>query len=84
MDLKLHESNSWIDLIGIVGDEDMDGKFMIEMGKKFYVELYGKLGKRTDSLYRLFDIMYTISIHIPISRVPLTSRVFRFHMLRAY
>ena len=74
---KLHESNSWVDIMSIAGDKDMDGE-------KFYLELYGKLGKKTDSLYRLFDIMYTKSIYIPISRMPLTSRVFRFHMLRAY
>ena len=81
---KLHESNSWVDIMSIAGDKDTDGEFMIEMGEKFYLELYGKLGKKTDSLYRLFDIMYTKSIYIPISRMPLTSRVFRFHMLRAY
>lgn len=62
--------------MSIAGDKDIDGEFMIEMGEKFYLELYGKLGKKTDSLYRLSDIMYTISIHIPISRMPLTSRVF--------
>ena len=81
---KLLESNSWVDIMSIAGDKDMDGEFMIEMGEKFYLELYGKLRKKTDSLYRLFDIMYTKSIYIPISRMSLTSRVFRFHMLRAY
>lgn len=58
--------------MSIAGDKDIDGEFMIEMGEK----LYGNLGKKTDSLYRLSDIMYTISIHIPISRMPLTSRVY--------
>ena len=31
---------------------------MIEMGEKFYMELYGKLVKKTDSLDHLREIMY--------------------------
>ena len=34
---KLHESDSWRDIIRIVGDEDVDREYMIEMGKKFYI-----------------------------------------------
>ena len=31
-------------MLRIVGDEDVDREYMIEMGEKFYLELYGKLG----------------------------------------
>ena len=34
----------------IVGDDDVDREYMIEMGEIFYIELYGKTGKKVDSL----------------------------------
>ena len=80
---KLHESDSWRDIMCIVGDEDVDRVYMIELGEKFNMELYGKLGKKADSLDHLREIMYTIPRYIPISRMSPTSRAFRFHMLRA-
>ena len=49
---------------------------MIDMGEKFHIEFYGKLGKKADSLYHLFEIMYTIPKYIPISHMHPTSRVF--------
>ena len=80
---KLHESDSWRDIMCIVGDEDVDREYMIEMGEKFYMELYGKLGKKADFLNHLREIMYTVPRYIPISRISPTSRVFRFQMVRA-
>ena len=56
---------------------------MIEIGEKFYMELYGNLDKKADSLDHLHDIMHTIQRYIPISRIPPTSRAFRFHVLHA-
>ena len=46
--------------------------------------MYGKLGKKADSLDHLRDIMYIIPRYISISRMPPTSRALRFHMLRAH
>ena len=62
----------------------MDRYYIIDMGEKFHIKFYGKLGKKTDSLYHLFEIMYTIPKYIPISHMHPTSRVFRFHMLRVH
>lgn len=42
----------------IVGDDDVSREYMIEMGEKFSMELYGKLVKKTDSLDHLREIMY--------------------------
>ena len=81
---KLDESNSWRDIMTIVGNDDVDIEYMIEMGEQFYMELYGNLGKKADSLDHLREIMYTIPKYIPISRMPPTSRTFRFHMSRAH
>ena len=43
---------------------------MIEMGEKFCMDLYGKLGKKVDSLDHVREIMYTLPKYIPISRMP--------------
>ena len=80
---KLHESDSWRDIMRIVGEEDVDREYMIDMGEKFYKELYGKLGKKADSLDHLREIMHTIPRYIPIFRMYPTSTKFQFHMLRA-
>ena len=68
----------------IVGDEDVDREYMIGIREKFYIELYGKLSKKADLPDYLREIMHTIPRYIPISRMSLTSRAFRFHMLCAY
>ena len=81
---KLDESNSWKDIMNMVGNDDVDMEYIIEVGEKFYMELYGKLGKKADSLDHLREIMYTIPKYIPISCMPPTSRAFRFHMLRTH
>ena len=73
---KLHQSDSWTDIMRFVGDEDVDREYMIEMGEKFYMELYGKLGKKADSHDHLPKIMYIITRYILISRMPPTSNAF--------
>ena len=80
---KLLESNSWRN-IHIVGDQDVDRENIIDMGEKFYMELYGKLGKQADLLDHLREIMFTIRRYMPISRIPPSSRTIRFHMLRTH
>ena len=80
---KLHESNSWRDM-HLVGDDDVDREYMIEMGEKFYKELYGKHGKKADSLDHLHETMYKIPKYIPISRIPHIRSAFQFHMLHTH
>ena len=48
------------------------------------MKLYGKLAEKAESLDHLREIMYTLPKYIPISRMPPTSRAFRFHMLRTH
>ena len=43
---------------------------MIEIGEKFYMELYGNLDKKADSLDHLHDIMYTIPRYISLACLP--------------
>ena len=50
---KLHESDSWRYIMCIIGDKDVDREY-IEMGKKFYMELYRKIGKKADSLTEIY------------------------------
>ena len=42
----------------IVGDDDVSREYMIKKKKKFSMELYGNLVKKTDSLDHLREIMY--------------------------
>lgn len=49
---------------------------MIQMGEKFYMELYDKLGKKADLLDYLHEIIYTIPKHITISPMSPTSKTF--------
>ena len=60
----------------IVGDEDVDREYMIEVGEKFYMELYRKLGKKAVFPDHLRGIIHTILRYIPISCMPPISRVF--------
>ena len=68
----------------IVGNDDVDREYMNKMGETFYIDLYGKLGKKADLLDHLGEMMYTIPKEIPVSRIPPNYRVFRFHMLYAH
>ena len=81
---NLQESANWRNLMHCVGDEDVDIEYVIEKIEQFYLDLYGALGKKADSLNHLREIMYTVPKYIPISRMPPTSRSFRFHMLRTH
>ena len=68
----------------IVGDDDVDREYMIEMGEIFYIELYGKTGKKVDSLDHRGEIMSTKPKCILISRISPTGTAFRFDMLRVH
>ena len=41
----------------MVGDDHVDREYMIKMGEIFYIELYGKTGKKVDSLDHRREIM---------------------------
>ena len=81
---KLHGSREWRKALLIVGDENADMEQVVNLGEKFYLELYGGLGKKAVSLNNLREIMYTAPKYIPISRMPPTTNAFRYHMLRAH
>ena len=81
---KLLESNSWKDIMHIVGDEDVDKKYKIKIGSKLYMELYGKLGKKAYLFDHLREIMYTLQKYIPVFRMPPTSRVFQSYTTCAF
>ena len=57
----------------------MDRKHMIEMGEKFYLEMYGKLGKKShrDLSDHLCEIVYAMPKYIPISYM--SEPVWRFN-----
>ena len=57
---------------------------MISIAEFFFMELYGKLLKETTSLDHLRELFYSLAKYIPISRMPPTSRVFHYHMLRVH
>ena len=79
---KLGES-SWKNM-NIVGNADANLEDIIELGETFFMEMYGKLSSKASSLSHLREIMYTLPRYIQISRMPPTSRSFRFHMLRTH
>ena len=78
---KLSKSQYWRNQMSIVGDDDTHIEDMIEVGETFYLELYGKLGEKANSLDNLREMMHSMPKYIPISRMPPTSRAFHFHML---
>ena len=77
---KLHESNSWRDVMHIVDDGDVNREYILEMGEKFNMELHGK---NIESLDHLCKILHSIPKYIPISHMSPTSTAFQSHMLRA-
>ena len=81
---NLLKKSSWKNKMHVVGNDSVDIEEIVELGEKFYLEVYGKLGLKAESLDHLREIMYMLPKYIPISRMPPTSRAFRFHMLRAH
>ena len=64
-------------------DDDIEIDRMVELGEKFYINLYGKVAAKEKSLDQVRKIMYNLP-NIPITRMPSTSLAFYFHILRAY
>ena len=81
---KVLKDSSWKVVMNNVGKDNADIEEVIELGEKFFMKLYGKLSSKAESLDHLREIMYTLPKYIPISRMPPTSRAFRFHMLRTH
>ena len=81
---KQLNDSSWKEAMHIVGKDEVDLEEIINLGEKFYMDLYGKLVSKAESLDHLREIMYMLPTKIAISRMPPTSRPFRFHMLRKH
>ena len=80
---KFKESSNWRSAIKMLCD-DIEIDRMVELGEKFYINLYGKVAAKAKSLDQVREIMYNLPKYIPITRMPPTSRAFYFHMLRVY
>ena len=65
-------------------NDDTEIDRIVELGEKFYINLYGKVAAKAKPLDQVREIMYNLPKYIPITRMPPTSRAFYFHMLRVY
>ena len=81
---KLMEIDIWQKSMNIIGKQEVSLDEVIDSGEKFFMQLYGKPAKYSSSLDHLREIFYILPKYIPISRVPQTSRAFRFRMLRVH
>ena len=63
---------------------DFAHKVSISEHEMNYMQLYGKLANKAQSLDQMREMMYNLPKYIPITRMPPTSRAFYFHMLRVY
>ena len=54
---------------------------MVELGDKFYINLYGKVAAKAKSLDQVREIMYNLPKYMPITQMPPTSRAFYFQIL---
>ena len=81
---KFKESSYWKSPIKTLYDDDIEIDRMVELGEKFYINLYGKVAKKAKSLDQVSKIMYNLPKYIPITRMPPTSEAFYFHVLRIY
>ena len=57
---------------------------MVELGEKFYINLYRKVAAKAKSLDQVREIMYNLPKYMPITQMPPTSRAFYFHILCVY
>ena len=81
---KFKESSYWRSAIKMLYNDDTEIDRMVELGEKFYINLYGKVAAKAKSLDQVREIMYNLPKYIPITRMPPTSSAFYFHMLCVY
>ena len=81
---KLKESPNWRSKLQKLLDDDISVDEMVVLGEEFYIQLYGKIATKATTLDQVRELMYNLPNYIPITRMPPTSRAFRFHMLRIY
>ena len=63
---KFKESSYWRSAIKTVcGDIEIDG--VVELGEKFYINLYGKVATKAKSLDQVREIIYNLPKYIPIT-----------------
>ena len=79
---KLHESDSWRDIMRIAGDKDVVESIWLRLEKNSTWNCTATLIRRQTRLIIFMILVYNTEIHI--SRMPPTSTAFRFHMLHAH
>ena len=55
---KFKESSYWRSAIKTLYDDDIEIDRMVELGEKFYINLYGKVAAKAKSLDQVREIMY--------------------------
>ena len=64
---KFKESSYWRSAIKMLYDDDIEIDRMVELGEKFYINLYGKVSAKAKSLDQVCEIMYNLPKYIPIT-----------------
>ena len=77
---KFKESCYWRSAITTVCGDDIKIHRVVELGEKFYINLYGKVAAKAKSLDQVRETIYNLPRYIPVTRILPTSRVFYFHM----
>ena len=81
---KFKESSYWRSAIKMLYNDDTEIDRMVELGEKFYINLYGKVAAKAKSLDQVREIIYNLPKYIPLTQMPSTIRAFFFHVLRLY
>ena len=64
---KFKESSYWRSAIKTLYDDDIEINRMVELGEKFYINLYGKVVTKAKSLDQVREIKYNLPKYIPIT-----------------
>ena len=64
---KFKESSYWRNAIKTVCGDDIEIDGVVELGEKFYINLYGKVATKAKSLDQVREIIYNLPKYIPIT-----------------
>ena len=64
---KFKESSYWRSAIKTVCGDDIEIDGVVELGEKFYINLYGKVATKAKSLDQVREIIYNLPKYIPIT-----------------
>ena len=64
---KFKESSYWRSAIKTVCGDDIEIDGVVELGEKFYINLYGKVATKAKSLDQVREIVYNLPKYIPIT-----------------